>query len=75
MLGSRVQRNSAKAGGSAIFYVSNDRTGHLAVQDTTSKDNVYAASGSSPSDQHFENYPGIFYLGNGSPSFSGSTIQ
>lgn len=75
VLGSRIQRNSAKAGGSAIFYVSNDRTGHLAVEQTTSRDNVYAASGYSPSDQHFENYPGIFYLGNGSPSFTGSTIQ
>lgn len=75
VLGSRLERNSAKAGGSAIFYVSNDRTGHLAVQSSVSRYNTYAASGYSPGDQHFENYPGIFYLGSGSPSFTGSTIQ
>jgi hypothetical protein len=75
VLGSRIQRNSAKAGGSAVFYVSNDRTGHLAVEQSVSKDNVYAPSGYTPSDQHFENYPGTFYLGSGSPSFTGSTIQ
>jgi hypothetical protein len=73
--GSVIERNSAKAGGSAIFYVSNDRTGHLAVQSSVSRNNTYAASGYSPSDQHFQNYPGIFYLGSGSPSFTGSTIQ
>ncbi|SEP80318.1 fibronectin type III domain-containing protein [Microlunatus flavus] len=75
VLGSRIERNSAKAGGSAIFYVSNDLTGHLAVQQSVSRNNVYRASGYSPSDQHFETYPGIFYRGSGSPSFTGSTIQ
>lgn len=73
--GSDLQRNSAKAGGSAIFYVSNDLTGHLFVQSTVSKNNTYAPSGYSPSDQHFETYPGIFYRGSGNPSFTGSTIQ
>ena len=73
--GSDLERNTAKAGGSAIFYVSNDRTGHLAVQGSVSRNNTYLASGYSPSDQHFENYPGIFYLGSGNPSFTGSTIQ
>jgi len=28
-----------------------------------------------PTDQHFEDYPGIFYLGNGNPVFTNSTIQ
>ena len=73
--GSRLERNSAKAGGSSIFYVSNDLTGHLAVQSSVSRNNTYAASGYSPSDQHFETYPGIFYRGSGDPSFTGSTIQ
>ncbi|GAA3566749.1 hypothetical protein GCM10022197_23450 [Microlunatus spumicola] len=73
--GTTIERNSAKAGGSAIFYVSNDRTGHLSVQSSVSRNNTYAASGYSPSDQHFQNYPGIFFLGSGSPSFTGSTIQ
>jgi hypothetical protein len=75
VMGSAIERNSAKAGGSAIFYVSNDRTGHLAVQSSVSRNNTYAASGYSPSDQHFETYPGIFYRGSGSPSFTGSAIQ
>lgn len=73
--GSDIEQNTAKAGGSAIFYVSNDRTGHLAVRSSVSRSNTYAASGYSPTDQHFENYPGIFYLGSGSPDFTGSTIQ
>ena len=73
--GSVLERNSAKAGGSAIFYVSNDLTGHLSVQSSVSRNNTYAPSGYSPSDQHFQTYPGIFYRGSGSPSFSGSTIQ
>ena len=72
--GSVLERNTAKAGGSAIFYVSNDRTGRLALTSSTSRNNTYAPSGQ-PTDQHFENYPGIFYLGNGSPTFTGSTIQ
>ena len=73
--GSVLERNSAKAGGSAIFYVSNDLTGRLSVQSSVSRNNTYAASGYTPSDQHFETYPGIFYRGSGSPSFTGSTIQ
>lgn len=72
--GSDIQHNSAKAGGSSIFYVSNDRTGHLSIDGSTSKNNTYAPSGQ-PTDQHFENYPGIFYLGNGNPVFTNSTIQ
>ena len=73
--GTDIERNSAKAGGSAIFYVSNDLTGHLSVQSSVSRNNTYAASGYSPSDQHFQTYPGIFYRGSGSPSFTGSTIE
>jgi hypothetical protein len=72
--GSDIENNSAKAGGSAIFYVSNDRTGHLKIDRSVSKNNTYAPSGQ-PSDPHFQNYPGIFYLGNGAPTFTNSTIQ
>ncbi|MFC8682213.1 DUF4082 domain-containing protein [Microbacterium ureisolvens] len=72
--GSRIERNSAKAGGSAIFYVSNSRTGRLYIDQTTSSGNTYAASGQ-PTPQSFENYPGIFYLGSGNPSFTNSTIK
>lgn len=72
--GSDIEFNSAKAGGSAIFYVSNDRTGHLRIDSSTSKNNTYAPSGQ-PTDQHFQNYPGIYYLGSGNPIFTNSTIQ
>ena len=72
--GTVIERNTAKAGGSAIFYVSNDRTGHLIIDSSVSQNNTYVASGQS-SPQSFENYPGIFYLGNGSPVFRNSIVR
>jgi hypothetical protein len=72
--GTIIKNNSAKAGGSAIFYVSNDQTGHLSVTNSTLSNNTYAPNGQ-PNNPHFETYPGIFYQGNGTPNFSGSTIQ
>lgn len=72
--GTDIEHNTAKAGGSAIFYVSNDHTGHLSIDGSTLKNNTYAPNGQ-PSNPHFENYPSIFYLGNGNPIFTNSTIQ
>jgi len=72
--GTDIEHNTAKAGGSAIFYVSNDHTGHLIIDSSTSKQNTYAPNGQ-PNNPHFENYPGIFYLGNGAPIITNSTIQ
>ena len=72
--GSSITANTAKAGGSAIFYVSNSRTGRLFVDGSVISGNSYVASGQ-PTPQSFENYPGIFYLGNGSPVFTNSTIR
>lgn len=72
--GSNIQYNTAKAGGSAIFFVSNARTGRLYIDSTVSKNNTYAPSGQS-SPQSFQNYPGIFYLGNGAPVITNSTVQ
>jgi hypothetical protein len=69
-----IENNSAKAGGSAIFYVSNDRTGHLSVTNSTLRNNTYAPNGQ-PNSPHFETYRGIFYRGSGTPNFTGSTIQ
>jgi hypothetical protein len=66
MLGTRVEDNHANEGGGGVFYVSNDRSGHLVIEDSTLRRNV---SG------RFENYPGIFYLGSGPPSFIDSTIE
>jgi hypothetical protein len=61
-----MEGNLAREGGGAIFFVSNDRTGTLAIDDSTLHDN--------PS-QGFENYPGIFFLGHGQPQVTGSTLD
>lgn len=74
IFGSLIENNTAKAGGSSIFYVSNDNTGHLTIIDSISRNNTYAPNGQSGS-PHFENYPGIFYLGDGPPTFTNSTVQ
>jgi hypothetical protein len=72
--GTDIEFNTAKAGGSAIFYVSNDLTGHLSITNSVLKNNTYAPNGQ-PNNPHFETYRGIFYRGSGTPNFTGSTIQ
>lgn len=64
----KVANNSAKEGGGAIFFVSNDRTGQLSITDSILNGNPSLG---------FETagYPGIFYLGVGSPQISGSTLS
>jgi hypothetical protein len=52
--GTRMARNHARAGGGAIFFVSNDRTGVLEIRSSNLQHN--------PSDG-FETDPGIFFLG------------
>ena len=69
-----ITNNTAKAGGSAFFYVSNDQTGTLGIVNSTSQNNTYAPNGLS-GNPHFETYPGIFYRGLGNPNFTGSTIK
>lgn len=66
--GSIIQDNHANEGGGAIFFVSNNRTGTLRIEDSTLRRN--------PSDG-FETagYPGIFYLGSGPPVVERSTIE
>jgi hypothetical protein len=61
-----VEDNVAREGGGAVFFVSNDRTGTLAIEDSTLRDNPSLG---------FENYPGIFYLGRGEPQVTGSTLE
>ena len=63
---SEVVGNRAKEGGGAIFFVSNDRTGTLRVESSALRRNPSLG---------FENYPGIFYLGQGKPTFTGSTVR
>ena len=64
--GTRIEGNEAREGGGAIFFVSNDRTGTVAIADS-----VLAANPS----RGFEttNWPGIFFLGS-SIAASDSTI-
>jgi predicted outer membrane repeat protein len=66
--GSRIANNTAKEGGGAIFFVSDDRTGTMSISSSVLSANTSAG---------FETpgLPGIFYLGNGAPQTSGSTLQ
>jgi hypothetical protein len=66
LCGTKIETNKANEGGGAIFFVSNDRSGRLVIRDSVLRSN--------PSGM-FETYPGIFYLGNGEPDFTGSTIE
>jgi len=68
--GSTLTNNHANDGGGGIFFVSNNRTGHLVIHDSTLRDNV---------SDHFESpgYPGIFVLSadNNTPEIVNSTIE
>jgi len=66
--GSELNNNTAKEGGGAIFFVSNDRSGTLEIANSVLSANPSAG---------FETagLPGIFYLGNGSPQVSASTLD
>ncbi|HXZ75775.1 MAG TPA: hypothetical protein VEH31_33580 [Streptosporangiaceae bacterium] len=65
--GTVIAHNQAREGGGAIFFVSNDRTGTLTIEDSTLPDD--------PSDG-FETagFPGIFYIGQGRPVVTSSTL-
>jgi hypothetical protein len=67
LAGSIVRDNTANEGGGAIFFVSNDRTGELRISTSILERN--------PS-LRFETagFPGIFFLGRGSPQVTNSTI-
>ena len=67
LIGSIVTDNVANEGGGAIFFVSNDRTGELAISSSTLARNPskgFETSG----------FPGIFFLGHGPPQVTNSTI-
>jgi len=65
LCGTAIHDNIANEGGGAIFFVSNDRSGTLNIENSRLWDN--------PSGE-FENYPGIFYLGYGNPQFVNASI-
>jgi len=68
VLGTMIEHNHAREGGGGIFFVSNNRSGHMIIEDSILRDN--------PSDG-FETagFPGIFYLGNGPIQVSNSIIE
>lgn len=68
VLGSRIENNHASEGGAAIFFVSNNRTGHLIIEDSVLRSNPSDGFGTA-------GFPGIFYLGNGPIQVSNSIIE
>jgi len=66
--GTVMENNTANEGGGAIFFVSNDRSGSLVVEDSVLRNN--------PSDGfETQGYPGIFVLANGDPQVRNSVIE
>jgi hypothetical protein len=66
--GSVVSHNDAKEGGGALFYVSNDRTGTLTLENSTLRSNPshgFSTAG----------FPGIFFQGAGKPNVPGSSLS
>ncbi len=68
LCGTEVTDNVANEGGGGIFFVSNNRTGNLNINDSLLCNNDslgFETSG----------YPGIFVLASGDPSVSGSSLE
>lgn len=65
--GSIIDDNTAREGGGAVFFVSNDRTGTMRIERSTLRNNPSAG---------FETrgFPGIFFLGARPPTVIASTI-
>jgi predicted outer membrane repeat protein len=61
--GSVITGNSAREGGGAIFFVSDDKTGTLTIEHSTLHDNPNAGFQTA-------GYPGIFFLGQGHPEIT-----
>lgn len=68
LCGVKMTNNSANEGGGAIFFVSNDRTGSLVIEDSVLSNNPSAGF-------ETDGYPGIFVLASGPPQVTGSTIE
>jgi hypothetical protein len=66
--GSILEDNAAREGGGAVFFVSNDRTGTMRIEQSTLQRNPSAG---------FETrgFPGIFFLGARPPTVVDSTIR
>ncbi len=60
--------NHANEGGGAIFFVSDDRTGTMAIRDSTLEDN--------PNDKfHTPGLAGIYFLGARPPAVTDSVLR
>ncbi|MBZ0090058.1 MAG: hypothetical protein K8H90_06750, partial [Thermoanaerobaculia bacterium] len=66
--GSRIHDNQAPEGGGAIFFVSNNLTGTLTIDDTYIWNSPSGSFWTAP-------WPWLFYLGQGSPQITGSTFD
>jgi hypothetical protein len=66
--GSRFTNNHANEGGGAIFFVSNDRTGTMAIRNSTLEGNVNDVF-------HTPGLPGIYFLGAHRPTITGSVLR
>ena len=66
--GSAITGNSAREGGGALFFVSNDKTGTLTIEHSKLRDNPNAGFQTA-------GYPGIFFLGQGHPVVLSSSLS
>ena len=66
--GSVITGNSAREGGGALFFVSNDKTGTLTIEHSKLRDNPNAGFQTA-------GYPGIFFLGRGHPVVLSSSLS
>ncbi len=66
--GTIIENNKAKEGGGAVFFVSNNRTGTMKIENSTLRRNPSAK---------FETrgFPGIFFLGARNPTVTGSKLS
>jgi hypothetical protein len=66
--GSKITDNHAREGGGAIFFVSNDRSGAMRIEDSTLERNVSEGF-------ETEGFPGIFVLAKQPPTVIRSTLR
>jgi len=66
--GVKMTDNTANEGGGAIFFVSNDGTGSLIIEDSFLSHNPSAGF-------ETQGYPGIFVIAKGDPQVTSSTIE
>ncbi|MEM7437841.1 MAG: hypothetical protein AAF436_22020 [Myxococcota bacterium] len=66
--GTQMSNNTANEGGGAIFFVSNDRSGTLTIEDSQLTANPSAGF-------ETDGYPGIFVLASAPPQITTSTLE